>query len=75
MHLIHNIEQTEFELHMGCERVQLCKEYGPLIFADIRVTADHATCQWVVERQRINTLEWVEVARIEGQLDDEFTED
>ena len=56
------------------EPVTLAKEYGPLIFADLRITADFASCEWVIERQRIDSLRWVEVARIPGQLDEEYDE-
>lgn len=50
------------------------KMFGPLVFTAIRVTADFKTCEWVVERQTINTGEWVEAIRIPGQRDEEFAE-
>jgi hypothetical protein len=54
--------------------VTIDKLFGPLIFADVRVTADFKTCEWVIERQRIDSQRWVEVARIPGQLDEEYDE-
>lgn len=56
------------------EPITIEKLYGPLIFADLRVTAHSLTCEWVIERQRINTGSWSEGARLPGQLDDEFDE-
>jgi hypothetical protein len=50
------------------------KMFGPLIFAKLRVTAHFETCEWIVERQRIDSCEWVEVARIPGQFDHEYDE-
>ena len=54
--------------------------FGPLIFQDICVYADPETCQWVIERamdihdvdSNYVRTDWVEVARVEGQLDGEF---
>lgn len=54
------------------ETVQINKEYGPLIFASIRVTADFDSCMWVIERQAIATGEWIEWTRIPGQIVDDF---
>jgi len=59
----------------GYVPVVLMKMFGPLIFADIRIRAESKTCEWVVERQNIKTMEWVEVIRIPGQLEDEFKDD
>lgn len=55
----------------GYVPVVLSKMYGPLIFADIRIRADPETCQWIIERENINTMEWEEVIRIPGQKEDE----
>lgn len=49
------------------------KEYGPLVFAQVRITAEYETCEWVVERQWVSNGEWIEVARFPGQIDEEFT--
>lgn len=60
-------------VNVGYQTVELCKLYGPLVFADIRVRAEWKTCEWVIERLPIDsTDQWVEVARIPGQLDEEF---
>lgn len=50
------------------------KMFGPLIFTELRVTADYRTCEFVIERCRIDSGEWLEVARIPGQLDEEYDE-
>ena len=59
----------------GYVPVVLSKMYGPLIFADIRIRADSETCEWIIERENIKTMEWVEVIRIPGQVAVEFEDD
>ena len=54
--------------------VTIDKCFGPLIFAELRVTADFQSCEFVIERQRIDCGEWVEVARVPGQMDEEYDE-
>ncbi len=54
--------------------VTLSKEYGPLIFTDIRIVPSFQTCEWIIERQRIDCGEWEEVARVDGQRDYEYDE-
>lgn len=67
---------TLVTLDIGADQpVILDKMYGPLIFANLRVTAEFKTCQWVIERKRIDSGEWVEVARVDGQLEHEYDED
>lgn len=56
----------------GYVPVVISKMYGPLIFADIRIRADQKTCQWIIERENINTMGWEEVIRIPGQKEDEY---
>jgi hypothetical protein len=56
------------------QTVEIDKMYGPLIFASVRVRADASTCEWVVERETINTGDWYEVVRIPGQVDAEFAD-
>ena len=68
--LIHSARAT-VEI-MSDETVCVDKMYGPLIFALVRITPVASTCEWVVERQRINTGDWVEVGRFPGQIEDEF---
>lgn len=51
----------------GYVPVVLSKMFGPLIFADLRIRAEHKTCEWIIERQNYQTLEWVEFTRIPGQ--------
>ena len=67
----------DIELHVNLladQRVVLDKEYGPLIFTSLRITPSFQTCEWIVERQRIDSMEWIEVARIPGQMDCEYDE-
>ena len=54
--------------------VTIEKSYGPLIFATIRLRADFQSGAWIIERERIDSLEWIEVARIPGQCDYEYDE-
>lgn len=55
--------------------ITIDKMYGPLVFAEVRITAVSETCEWVVERQNIaDPTEWVEVARFPGQLSEEFSD-
>lgn len=63
-------------VNVGCgQSVTVDKLYGPLIFCDVRVTALFATCEWLVERQHIETGQWTEVARIPGQIEGEFPDE
>lgn len=72
---VESAEVETFELEIGShQRVIIDKLYGPMVFAELRITPDTATCQWVIERKRIDSCEWVEVARIEGQFAHEFDE-
>jgi|SRR6185437_1641456 len=74
-----NLQSTETDgkqddqiICCGYVPVVLIKMFGPLIFADIRIRAESKTCEWIVERQRIDTMQWIEVIRIPGQVEDEF---
>lgn len=55
--------------------VVIDKAYGPLVMAGLRITADYATCEWVIEREWIADGSWHEIARIAGQVDEEFRDD
>lgn len=60
---------------IGCDQfVMVDKCFGPLIFATLRIIADFQTNEFVIERQRIDSLEWIGIARIPGQFDHEFNE-
>jgi hypothetical protein len=60
---------------VGCgQTVVIDKMFGPLIFTCLRVTADFHSGEFVIERQRIDSMEWLEVARIPGQLEEEYDE-
>jgi hypothetical protein len=63
-------------VEVGCSQpITIDKLFGPLIFCDIRVTAEFATNEWVIERKRMDSGEWSVVARVPGQLEDEFKDD
>jgi hypothetical protein len=63
------------EIWCGYVPLKIEKMFGPLIFAAIRIHADPETCEWVIERQRIDTTEWIVVAKIPGQIPEEFKEE
>jgi hypothetical protein len=50
--------------------VEIDKMYGPLIFANLRITADADSGDWIIERMCGD--EWNEYARIPGQLEEDF---
>ena len=54
------------------QHVVIEKMYGPMIFADLRITADSRRECWVIERLWIKTNEWVEWLTIPAQIDQEF---
>lgn len=65
-------ENEEPELHVGTgESVVIDKMYGPLVMAGLRITADQASCAWIIERQ-VSESGWQEWVRIPGQLDIDF---
>jgi hypothetical protein len=68
---------AEKPIEIGPDEVlTIDKMYGPLVFWDIRVRAESATCEWVVERlYGPGTDDWREVARIPGQLKSDFVEE
>jgi hypothetical protein len=60
---------------VGCDTaVTIDKMFGPLVFWPVRVRADRASCEWVIEREFGPVGEWREVARIPGQLETDFTD-
>ena len=73
-----NFNEKTKSVEMGCETLHISKMYGPLIFCDIRVTADFNTCSWVIERERIDkdgNTTWEEMCRFHGQERIEFHND
>lgn len=56
------------------ESVTIDKMFGPTIFADIRITADTER-GWVIERQWIETGDWIEWCVIPAQIEQEFTDE
>lgn len=65
------VDELTIEMGSGVA-VILDKLFGPLIFANLKIVNDIASCQWIIYRQNIETGEWIEKARIEGQEDSEF---
>lgn len=55
-------------------RVEIDKLYGPLVFWPIRVWLDIDSCEWVIERE-MGSGGWREVARIPGQMAEDYAED
>jgi len=55
--------------------VEVVKLYGSLIFASVRVRPDFESCEWIVERA-CGPLpgDWREVARVPGQLEEDFAD-
>ncbi len=68
-----NGKQDDQKILCGYVPVVLMKLFGPLIFCDLRIRANAEACEWIIERQ--SNCKWVEVARIPGQLDEDFTEE
>jgi hypothetical protein len=58
----------------GDQPVEIDKLFGPLIFANLRVTADVKSNEWIIERQHIGTGEWSYITAIPGQIPGEFAE-
>jgi hypothetical protein len=52
------------------EPVVLRKEYGPLVFYDVRITALLDSNEWLIEREDSNG-DFREVARFDGDPDSE----
>ncbi len=68
-------EPREKRVEIGAdERVVIDKLFGPLIFADLRITADFQSNSWIIERMIIKSGAWIEWCRIPGQLNQEFTD-
>ena len=66
-------------IEVGYETVTLEKVFGPLIFANIRIRANHEDCTWIIEREMYYLFDndsvdskyetiWQEWIRIPGQL-------
>ncbi len=75
VHIYASEGQPSFVVELGIgQSVTVDKMFGPLIFTNVRVTPDFQSCEWVIERERIDSGEWLEVARVPGQLDEEYDE-
>ena len=55
------------KLDVGYETVELSKVYGPMCFADIRVTASAERECWVIERRAMERGTWVEWVTLPAQ--------
>mgnify|MGYP001611178823 CR=1 FL=1 len=56
------------------DKVIIEKLFGPLIFANLRVTPDFKSNLWIIEREWFNSGKWIEWCRIPGQIEEEFYE-
>lgn len=54
--------------------IELVKEYGPLVFMNIKITVDVENGVWVVERYTLAEDRWEVVERIEAQVSTDFQE-
>ncbi len=69
-----NFIEEKKTLEIGSnETITIDKMFGPTIFADLRITADTQR-GWVIERQWIESGEWVEWCVIPAQIEQEFTD-
>lgn len=59
-------------VEIGYQPVVITKLYGPLIFADLRITPDPAANEWVIEREWIESGEFLPWCRIPGQIKQEM---
>lgn len=65
------ITGKETEILMSCDNtVRLRKEFGPTIFADLRITPDLERGGWVIERFGLNDFE--EYCLIPDQIEGDF---
>ena len=72
---------ADFSFDLGAETLLLCKTFGPMIFADLRIRADASSCEWVIERacgceqtaEGDGPVIWKEWYRIPGQMDGDFS--
>lgn len=62
-------DEEPVRINIGSDyNVEIDKLYGPLAAHLIRVRLDSAKGEWVVERQEIDTDNWIEMARWDCQL-------
>lgn len=66
--------EKEIEIGSG-DSVVIDKVFGPTVFANLRITADAEQGGWVIERQWIDTNEWIKWCIIPAQIDQEFKDD
>jgi hypothetical protein len=66
------------EVEVGYESVTIKKMFGPLIFANLKITAIPETCSWKIERETMIPTGkeeepfdavWLEICSISAQLD------
>jgi hypothetical protein len=74
-------DREKIKVEVGYQSVIIDKLFGPMIFANLRITADPKTNTWLIERETIfqtagggSHHEWIEWVRIPGQLEREFKE-
>jgi hypothetical protein len=57
----------------GNEPIEISKEYGPLVFWSLRVTASIDRCEWIVEQEAPDG--WREIGRFDGQPFDYYRDE
>jgi hypothetical protein len=73
---MNDLNNKEITVEIGCgDKVTVNKLFGPLIFTNLRITADFESCSWIIERQWIENGNYIEWCRIPGQYDEEFRKD
>lgn len=71
-----NDKPPKFVCEIGSnDTVVIDKLYGPLIMANLRITACAEECCWIIEREWIETSKYIEWCRIPAQLEEEFNKD
>lgn len=69
-------QSSAIRVNIGTDfNVEVDKLYGPLAAHTVRVRLEHATAEWVVERQEIEGNAWIEMARWDCQLGFEQSEE
>ena len=67
------MDNKEVEIGSG-QSVTIDKLFGPMIFANLRVTANTERGEWVIEREWIGSGRYIEWCSIPAQIDEEFKE-
>jgi len=61
--------EQENRVLLSSNPIEISKEFGPTIFASLRITPDYER-GWVIERKANNFEDWVEWCTIPAQIDE-----